>query len=255
MPLFFMKAFLLCAVVTDKTKLDGRQCFISVYCVYVCEFVDNWANESPNVSFDLWPLIWQKAGGASCPDASVLFPQEHFCQRAEQRKPALKRLAGCSGVFRCGRARSADSFVDISYPIWVEMSSGRRIKKLSDLLHHFKKIPVKNGCRICCCTYCKLDKESCHWFYILHFIWRFYYTPDDHINRLLYQLMNILSPPWNEQSARLLLLVPLICCKSWHIASASICQRGLFQGQQCTKAIQHLKCSLTTSSMKSTLQC
>lgn len=146
MPLFFMKAFLLCAVVKDQTKLDGHQCCTSAYCgiclcMCVC-YVDNWANKFPDVSSDLWPFSWQKAGGASSSDASVLFPQDHLYQKAEQRKHFLNWLS-CSEFFRCGRARSADAFVDVSHPIWAEMSSGRRIRKRSDLLHHLKTNPSK----------------------------------------------------------------------------------------------------------------
>lgn len=89
-----------------------------------------------------------------------------------------------------------------------------------------KKIPGENGCRICWCTSCKLDKYSCHWFYISHIIWSLYCSLDDHINRLLYQLMNMQSPPWNEQSACLLLLAPLICCKSWRVAPSVFLPTG-----------------------------
>lgn len=73
---FFAKAFPLCAI--NRKKLDVfLPLHIKCVCMCGCE-VNNWANESPNVSSDFWPLGCQQAFGTSNPGASVHHPQDHL---------------------------------------------------------------------------------------------------------------------------------------------------------------------------------
>lgn len=138
MPLFFLQKLSLSVPLIGKNWM----CFYLLskcvcVCGRICEYPTKWVPKCV-----IWLLTFGLTAG--------IWHQLHWCVSPPSSRPlALERRTKticfwqtCSlqQLFLCGRACSAASIVDVSHPIWVEMSSGRRFKKLSDLLHHLKKI-------------------------------------------------------------------------------------------------------------------